>query len=67
MVGRGARLWGQGPALVPVWPPPPEPVTWPSPAGRLDFDGLEAMADAFVTVEDVIAGRGRPHELRDAE
>jgi hypothetical protein len=50
-----------GPALVRVWPVAEPKVTWPSPAGRLDFAQLDALADTVVAIDDVTAGRGVPN------
>lgn len=49
------------PGLVAIWPTRSGDVVWPPSGGCLDHDGLDALADAVVRMDDVQAGRGRPN------
>lgn len=50
-------------ALTRVWPLDGHPARWP-PRLRLDFDGLEALAESVVSTELVQSGEGRPTEIQ---
>lgn len=48
------------PALVQMWPYGGRPVTWPPKGGRLDFDRLDDLADAIVSIDDAQASPDAP-------
>jgi hypothetical protein len=50
-----------GAVLVPIWPRTRDHAVWPPLGGSLDFQGLDALANGLVSIDDVRAGRGRPN------